>query len=36
MKFSFESLLYCLLMRSTELFYGDSLKSLVLNEKINE
>jgi len=33
MKFSLDSLLYWLLIRSAELFYGDSLKDVVLKEK---
>ncbi len=33
MKFSLDSFLYWLLIRSAETYYGGSLKDLVLNDK---
>ena len=36
MKVSLDSFLCWLLIRSAEIYYGDSLKDLVLNDKFNE
>ena len=36
MKFSLDSFFCLLLIRSAEIYYGDSLKGIVLNEKSNE
>ena len=36
MKFSLDSILCWLLIRSAETYYGDSLKDVVLTDKSNE